>query len=50
MSDLDTIDYGLVLDLSVELGNDYEDAKQPEHGSGAVKKATQADMDAFARG
>lgn len=49
MSDLDTIDYGLVIDLCIEQGNDYAGAPTPG-GSQTVQAATQADMDKFARG
>jgi hypothetical protein len=48
VSDLDTIDYGMVLDLVIEYGNDFEGAASEKQET--VKMATQADMDLFARG
>lgn len=50
MSDLDTIDYGLVIDLCIEQTNDFGDMQQADEGTAAPKAATQADMDKFARG
>lgn len=48
MSDLDTIDYGMVLDLVIELGNDI--SGKPGESEETTREATQADMDLFARG
>lgn len=55
LSDLDNLHYGEVLDLFIEQSNDYADIAEANDGESksdgaAVRWATQADMDLFARG